>query len=387
MSWPLVKLKDVAPAKPCKLSGFNADDDIWQITLDHIESHSGRLLEKQVKPLSEAGSSTHAFDERYVLYSKLRPYLNKVLLPDSVGVGTTELVPMLPDPEKLDRKYLAYYLRSQTFLGWVSNQTAGAKMPRVSMKIFWEHEIPLPTLAEQKRIAAILDKADQLRQKRQQAIALADDFLRSIFLDMFGDPVTNPKGWDTKELDTCLSFLTSGSRGWAKYYAEAGSQFIRIQNVGKNKLLLDDMAYVNAPDGAEAKRTRVQYRDVLLSITADLGRSALVTEDIAGGYINQHLALLRVDEEKLNPRFLSAFLSSRGGVQQFELKNKSAVKSGLNFNDIKTVKLILPPIALQDQYEAAYKHIEMFNAQLQRGLQSTSCLFDSLSQKAFAGEL
>jgi type I restriction enzyme S subunit len=69
-------------------------------------------------------------------------------------------------------------------------------MPRVSMKIFWEHEIPLPPLEEQKRIVTILDKADAIRQKRQQAIALADDFLRSVFLDMFGDPVTNPKGWE-----------------------------------------------------------------------------------------------------------------------------------------------------------------------------------------------
>ena len=170
MSWPLVKLKDVAPAKPLTLSGVTPDTDIWQITLDHIESNTGRLLEKSVKPLSEAGSSTHAFDQRYVLYSKLRPYLNKVLLPDSTGIGTTELVPMLPDSERLDRKYLAYYLRSERFLNWVSNQTAGAKMPRVSMKVFWEHEIPLPPLPEQKRIAAILDKADQLRQKRQQAI-------------------------------------------------------------------------------------------------------------------------------------------------------------------------------------------------------------------------
>ena len=83
----------------------------------------------------------------------------------------------------------------------------------VSKSKFEELQIPLPPLEEQKRIAAILDKADAIRRKRQQAIQLADDFLRSVFLDMFGDPVTNPKGWEVKHLGDCLDFLTSGARG------------------------------------------------------------------------------------------------------------------------------------------------------------------------------
>ncbi len=190
----MASISDVAPSSPIKLDKYGINEDIWQITLDHIEPNTGRLLQKLVKPLSEAGSSTHAFDKRHVLYSKLRPYLNKVLLPDAIGVGTTELVPMLPNPERLDRNYLAHYLKSKNFVSWISSQTAGAKMPRVSMKVFWNHKIPLPPIKEQKRIAAILDKADAIRRKRQQAIGLTDQLLRSVFLEMFGDPVTNPKG-------------------------------------------------------------------------------------------------------------------------------------------------------------------------------------------------
>ncbi|MEF1341804.1 restriction endonuclease subunit S, partial [Vibrio rotiferianus] len=144
------------------------EDNVWQLNLDMIESGSGKVLNKIKAPLSEAGSSTHWFDSRHVLYSKLRPYLNKVVLPDEQGLATTELVPMLPDPEVLDRRYLVHYLRSKQFVSWISDQVAGAKMPRVSMKVFWEHEIPLPPLEEQKRIAAILDKADAIRQKRKQ---------------------------------------------------------------------------------------------------------------------------------------------------------------------------------------------------------------------------
>src|SRR5690606_601286 len=190
-------------------------DEVWTLNLDQVEANTGKVLGKIMAPVSEAGTSTHGFDERHVLYSKLRPYLNKVVLPDERGLATTELVPMLPDPLRLDRKYLAYYLRSKSFVDWVSSQVAGAKMPRVSMQLFWQHEIPLPPLSEQKCIAAILDKADAIRRKRQQAIQLADDFLRAVFLDMFGDPVTNPKGWNEYVLYEIADIRSGVTKGKA----------------------------------------------------------------------------------------------------------------------------------------------------------------------------
>jgi len=109
VSYPLVKLADIAPAKALKITSISDDEQVWQLTLEHIESNTGVLLKREIQPFSKVGSSTHWFDERHVLYSKLRPYLNKVLVPDEKGVGTTELVPMLPDAKRLDRKYLAYY--------------------------------------------------------------------------------------------------------------------------------------------------------------------------------------------------------------------------------------------------------------------------------------
>ena len=114
MSWPLVAIKDVAPSKPLKLN--KADENIWQVTLDNIEPDTGLLLERVIRPFEDAGVSTHGFDDRYVLYSKLRPYLNKVLLPDDEGLCTTELIPLLPDSKRLNRNYLAHYLKSKDFL-------------------------------------------------------------------------------------------------------------------------------------------------------------------------------------------------------------------------------------------------------------------------------
>lgn len=194
------KLGDVAPAKPLRETSFCNQKEVWYLNLDQIVSNTGQILEEVIAPVSKANNSTHWFDERHVLYSKLRPYLNKVVVPYKKGVATTELVPLMPDPKRLIREYLAYYLRSTKFVNWIKSQVDGAKMPRVSMKIFWEHEISLPTLSEQERIVAILDKATAIRSKRQAAMKLADDFLRATFLDMFGDPVTNQKGWKRSNL-------------------------------------------------------------------------------------------------------------------------------------------------------------------------------------------
>ncbi len=379
------KLGEVAPAKPLRRSDISPEEMVWHLNLDQIEANSGRILEEIVAPIADANNSTHWFDERHVLYSKLRPYLNKVVVPDKHGIATTELVPMMPDPRRLDRKYLAHYLKSKKFVNWVSSQIAGAKMPRVSMKVFWEHEVPLPSLPEQKSITAILDKADAIRRKRQKAIDLADEFLRSVFLDMFGDPVTNPKGWKLKPIGETLTFLTSGSRGWAKYYSNDGILFLRIQNIGKNELILEDVAFVNPPESAEARRTRVIEGDVLLSITADLGRTAVIPNELPVAHINQHLAILRF--KGVNPLYASAFIASPGGQEQFKKLNRGGVKAGLNFDDVRSIKMMLPPKQLQEKWAGIYKKKMQQDYLVKNASIWDTNLFNSLTQRAFRGEL
>jgi len=388
VSWPMCVLGDVAPAKPIKLNSFKQSDNFWQVTLDHIESGTGRLLERNIKPLSEAGTSTHAFDERHVLYSKLRPYLNKVLLPDGIGIGTTELVPMLPDPERLDRDYLAYYLKSNIFVNWVSSQTAGAKMPRVSMNTFWEHEIPLPPLPEQKRIAAILDKADSLRRKNQQAIQLADKFLRAVFLDMFGDPVTNPKGWETKKLKEITSKIGSGAtpRGGQSAYVDQGISLIRSLNIHDDKFLHKDLAFITDQQADALSNVEVKKNDVLLNITgASVCRCAMADHSILPARVNQHVCIIRSTE--MESEYLLHLLISNSYKQKLVkiAGAAGATREALTKEQIENLDIPIPPRNMQEKFaliKAKIKSIvdAMYTA-------NSLSLFDSLSQKAFAGEL
>ena len=202
---------------------------------------------------------------------------------------------------------------------------------------------------------------------------------------MFGDPVTNPMGWEVTTLGKELDFLTSGSRGWAKYYTEKGDIFIRIQNLKNGFLELDDVAFVDAPDSAESKRTKVEPEDVLLSITADLGRTAVVPHNIGKAHISQHLAILRLKE--MNSVFVSQFLESPGGQRQFGLLNRSAVKAGLNFDDIRKVSLIKPPSLTQQRFEKIYNVVQKEKTIISASERQAETLFSALQQQAFQGEL
>ena len=187
MEWPRYTLREVAPSIPCRNTP-DPDATVWHLGLDQIEGHTGVVLGKHRAPVSDAGNSTFHFDQSHVLYSKLRPYLNKIVVPDEPGIATTELIPLKPHPHLVCREFLAYYLRSPEFLAYASQYVTGAKMPRVILDRFWAHEIALPPLSEQHRIVEILDQAHRLRRLRAEADPKADRILPALLVRALGSP-------------------------------------------------------------------------------------------------------------------------------------------------------------------------------------------------------
>jgi type I restriction enzyme S subunit len=246
-------------------------------------------------------------------------------------------------------------------------------------------KIPLPPLPEQRRIADILNQTDALRGKRREALAQLDSLTQSIFIEMFGDAQTIFNKWPSKKLGEILDFLTSGSRGWAEYYSDSGALFLRVQNVCKDELKLNDVAFVNAPNSAEAKRTKVQEGDVLLSITADLGRTAVIPAGLGDAHINQHLSILRTSH--VIPSYLSAFLTSTAGQREIHGRDKHGVKAGLNFDDIRSFRLPIPPQLLQYEFCQRVEAVVKQRLLHQQALNELDALFASLQHRAFRGEL
>ena len=262
-----------------------------------------------------------------------------------------------------------------------------AAIPGLNREDVYRIAIDLPPLDNQKRIAHLLSKVEGLIGRRKQHLQQLDDLLKSVFMEMFGDPV-KMKDLPHFQLGEFIEFLTSGSRGWAKYYSESGSLFIRINNVKNARINLEDTVYVTAPDSAEANRTRVQAGDLLLSITADLGRTAVVPKELEGAYINQHLALVRIHSDaELNPLFLAWYFSLPYGNSFVQKKNRVGVKSGLNFDDIRGLQIVKPSFSIQNQFVGIVKKVEVIKSRYHQSLTDLETLYGALSQIAFKGDL
>ena len=312
-----------------------------------------------------------------------RTGVGKVAVTETELCFSQDITAVIPESNKLDTGYLVHYLRTQKT--HFQKLARGATIKGITRNVVSDLSIPLPSLPEQRRIAVILDQADALRTKRREALVQLDSLTQSIFIEMFGDAQTIFNKWPTKKLGEILDFLTSGSRGWAEYYADSGALFLRIQNVCKDELKLDDVAFVNAPDSTEAKRTKVQEGDVLLSITADLGRTAVIPAGLGNAHINQHLSILRTSA--VIPKYLSAFLTSPAGQREILGRDKHGVKAGLNFDDIRSFRIPMPPQLLQHDFCQKVETVEKQRVLHQQALIELDSLFASLQHRAFRGEL
>ncbi|MEW4266188.1 restriction endonuclease subunit S [Priestia megaterium] len=202
-----------------------------------------------------------------------------------------------------------------------------------------------------------------------------------------------PNSWKWTLSNNLFAFVTSGSRGWAKYYNDEGDFFIRVGNLNHNSIDIDltSQQKVSPPEGTEGSRTLVQEGDILVSITADIGRIAVVPKQFPKAYINQHVALARPVSGYCS-EYVAWFLSSRnGGRLQFDRLQRGATKAGLGLNDIKSIWVPIPP--LDEQYEVirkikiVFEKFEVAEKNLANALQVCEKLKKSILAKAFRGEL
>lgn len=177
--WPTAKMNEVAPQKVYAGAIPAKDGKHWLLNLDMVESQTGRVIEKALFSLAEIGNSTTTFNEDNVLYSKLRPYLNKVVLPDEPGYCTSELVPLLPKNGVINRLFLTYLLRSKFFVEYINARVAGAKMPRVTMSDFREFDVILPPIALQESFADRICVIEKQKKIINDSIPPAKELLSS----------------------------------------------------------------------------------------------------------------------------------------------------------------------------------------------------------------
>ena len=293
----------------------------------------------------------------------------------------TEHAVVVQPKEAMDTRWLYYKLISMN----LGQYATGAAQPGLAVSKIEQLPISIPELSVQQQTVRIFDLLEKLITLRKEQLAKLDQLVKSRFIELFGDPVRNPMEWPVCELSQYIRFLTSGSRGWAQYFTDSGEYFITIKNVKNCRITLDDVQHIVPPDNAEAKRTKVQEGDLLISITADLGRTGVVTREIAahGGYINQHLTCIRLNQDAVRPLYVAYYMESDAGKSQFQSKNQSAVKAGLNFNAINSLRLMVPPIELQDEFITFVEQTDKSKLAIQQSLDKLELLKKSLMQEYF----
>lgn len=288
-----------------------------------------------------------------------------------------------PQPEYSE--YLGHYFNSPVYRRKISALSAGANINNIKNEHIDNLDIQLVDEKERREIITILNELNMLISLRKQQLFKLDELVKARFVEMFGDAKLNPNNLPCCSLSEYIVFLTSGSRGWSQYFTDSGEYFITIKNVKNCKITLQDVQCVTPPDNAEAKRTRVQENDLLISITADLGRTGIVTKEIAehGAYINQHLTCIRLKQDKLNPLYVAYYMESDAGKEQFIAKNQSAVKAGLNFNAINSLKLMVPPLSLQNEFAAFVERVDQQKQTVQQSLDKLELMKKALMQEYF----
>lgn len=395
MSWPLVKLGDCctvvggATPKREKPEYWDSPDIPW-VTPKDVSNLSHPVLDDAPEYISELGyksCSAQMLPAGAILLTSRAPIGNVAIAGRAMctNQGFKSLVP----GEQVFGPFLYHCVKH--FSAKLESLGNGATFKEVSKKIVEDFEIPLPPLKEQKRIAAILDKADAIHRKRQQAIKLADDLLRSVFLEMFGDPVS--QGWDFVTIGEMAS-ANKGSMRTGPFgsdlkhseFTEEGVAVLGIDNAVKNKFSWDKERFISQKKYQELKRYTVRPGDVLITIMGTCGRCAVVPDDIPLAINTKHLCCITLDTKKCLPDFLhSYYLYHPIATKYLNKMTKGAIMDGLNLGIIKEMPIPVVPIKKQNDFYKIKMLVENLSKKMTEG--NSSLLFPSLQHRAFSGEL
>jgi type I restriction enzyme S subunit len=391
-------MKFVALGKVAKIDRTVASDEECEtlpyVGLEHIEKGAGHFAAEFEGKSETLLATKFKFTSKHVLYGKLRPYLNKVALPPFDGVCTTEILPILPAEDKLDRTYLWAFLLTPGFVEWASSNVSGANLPRLSPKLLATYRIPLLPLDEQKRIAAILSKADRLRCLRRYTRELSDGYLGSVFLEMFGDPVANPVGWEIRPLGDSIDGFEGGVNFPPVSEGEDASPWrvLKISAVTWGDFDPSESKPISSDVEFDPSLV-VRQGDLIISranTTALVGAVCLVRHPPPKVLLPDKLWRVRFSEDsKLSPDY-TLYALRQSGLRRIigdlatgtsgSMKNISKQKAA-------TLPIPLAPLPLQQKFAQIVRKFERLRAQQREAERQAEHLLQSLLHQAFRGEL
>ena len=365
-------------------------DDFWggSIPWATVKDLKHDILENTVDRISQLGldnSSSKLVRSGSILIAT-RMAVGRVVMA-GVDVAINQDLKAITCDDNIDTKFLYYFLQSQN--NYFNRMSSGATVKGIKVAHIMDLEIPLPPLAEQKKIAAILDAADQLRQKDQQLIDHYAALSQSLFLEMFGDVFANTKLFEMYSLGDLVDKVQIGPFGsqlHKKDYIEGGVPLVNPVHIVDSKIVVDSSFTLSKEKFESLPNYHLQLNDIVMGRRGEMGRCAVVGENESGFFCGTGSLFLRPNNA-VTSEFLLRAIMSKSGKDYLERNAQGVTMKNLNKKIILNMRISVPPIELQDKFCDSIKKIAQQKRIAQANLSKSKSLFNSLLQKAFKGEL
>lgn len=391
---PLQKVADINPSLPTN----PGDDEVVSFfPMSAVDANMADAVDTETRQFKEVSKGYTPFATNDILVAKITPCFEngkiaQAKLTRRFGFGSTEFHVIRPHANELDPRYLVHFLRQGRIRkDGERKMTGSAGQRRVPEHFIANLRVPLPPLPEQRRIAAILDKADELRAKRRAAIAKLDSLTQSIFLDMFGDPATNPKGWPSQRLGECANKFSDGPFGSnlkSSHYTQTGIRVVRLQNIGVNAFLDADAAYISEHHFAKLKKHECLPGDVLVGTLGEPNLRACIQPNWLSVALNKaDCVQIRPDARIATSEFLCALLNqpSTACMAQDLMHGQTRVR--ISMGRLRNLSVPMPPIRLQRKFTNQVSSMERLKSEQRTSLYKFNDLFATVQHRAFRGEL
>lgn len=308
------------------------------------------------------------------------------------GTGSIRIRLNCPD---VDVGYLRRYLQLPAVGAWLIHNAQGVTMANLNTSILRGMPLYYPPLPEQRRIAAILDQADALRVKRRAALEKLDETAKSIFLDLVGDPRTNPRQFSVGTIEDVVADprrdVRCGPFGTQLKVGEIVSEgvpLLGIENVLDDRFVPSISKFLTSRKADELRAFDVSAGDVLVTRMGTIGRACVVPPEFEGGRFSYHLFRIRADRRRCLPEFLAATISKSGTFEaQLRAQAHGAIMDGLSTSNLRAVKFTFPPLSVQLEFSERLSGINRLRSRQTVALAKLDALFASLQHRAFRGEL
>lgn len=366
-----------------------SQDGIRVLGIDHIKP-VGLVWElpKYIPESKYAELTQYTVSDNDVLVTNMGTVGKACIVPVGFpkAIISSHLIKVTLDQDRCYPEYIALALNHcPIVVAQIKAKCHGAIMAGFNSSLLKSIKLPLPPLPEQKRIAAILDKADSIRRKRQEAVRLTEELLRSVFLDMFGDPVTNPKGWETRAFvavcDTRLGKMLDASQQTGEHLRP----YLRNSNVQWDRIETSDLEQMDFNE-KDRKTFSLKNGDVLICEGGEVGRAAIWRNQLTDCYFQKAIHRARPNQSLALPEYVMFwlwFMAKNGG---FKDHVTSATIAHLTGEKLKEIQVALPPITLQHQFLRVYNSLTKLKTSTYKYQTHTERLFNSILQQVFNGE-